>query len=54
MDGLGLRVHNARINTLGEQAQDIFYITTRNCEMIVDEAQQAHIRHTLEQALQLH
>ncbi|MDQ5767304.1 [protein-PII] uridylyltransferase [Thiothrix subterranea] len=54
MDGLGLRVHNARINTLGEQAQDIFYITTRNCEMIVNEAQQAHIRHTLEQALQLH
>lgn len=53
MDGLGIRVHNARINTLGEQAQDIFYVTTRDCEMIVDEEQQAQVRQTLEQALQV-
>ena len=53
MDGLGIRVHNARINTLGEQAQDIFYVTTRNNEMITDEAQQARIREVLEKALQV-
>lgn len=53
MDGLGIRVHNARINTLGEQAQDIFYVTTRNNEMITDEAQQAKIREVLEKALQV-
>ena len=52
MDGLGIRVHNARINTLGEQAQDIFYVTTRDGSMIVDEGQQERIRQTLEQALQ--
>lgn len=51
MDSLGIRVHNARINTLGEQAQDIFYVTTRNGEQITDEVQQAIIRKTLEQAL---
>jgi [protein-PII] uridylyltransferase len=53
MDGLGIRVHNARINTLGEQAQDIFYVTTRNNEMITDESQQAKIREVLEKALQV-
>ena len=53
MDSLGIRVHNARINTLGEQAQDIFYVTTRNNEMITDEAQQARIREVLEKALQV-
>ncbi len=52
MDGLGIRVHNARINTLGEQAQDIFYITTRNGEKITQEVQQATIRKALENALQ--
>lgn len=53
MDGLGIRVHNARINTLGEQAQDIFYITTRQGEMITSEAQQATIRTVLEEALRI-
>jgi len=52
MDGLGIRVHNARINTLGEKAQDLFYVTTRNNEMITDEAQQTIIRDSLEKALQ--
>lgn len=51
MDKLGVRVHNARINTLGEQAQDIFYVTTRDGTMITQEAQQKHIRKVLEQAL---
>lgn len=41
MDSLGIRVHNARINTLGEQAQDIFYVTTRSGERITDNSQQA-------------
>lgn len=53
MDGLGIRVHNARINTLGEQAQDIFYVTTRDGRMIVDAEQQTQIRQALEQALQV-
>ncbi|MEZ5453318.1 MAG: [protein-PII] uridylyltransferase [Thiothrix sp.] len=51
MDGLGIRVHNARINTLGEQAQDIFYVTARDGSMITDETRQAHIREVLVQAL---
>ncbi|MEB4591874.1 [protein-PII] uridylyltransferase [Candidatus Thiothrix sp. Deng01] len=51
MDKLGIRVHNARINTLGEQAQDIFYVTTRDGTMITQEAQQKHIRKVLEQTL---
>lgn len=53
MDGLGIRVHNARINTLGEQAQDIFYITSREGDRITDEAQQANIREVLDKALQI-
>lgn len=52
MDGLGIRVHKARINTLGEQAQDIFYVTTQQGGMITDEAQQEQIRTVLGQALQ--
>jgi [protein-PII] uridylyltransferase len=52
MDGLGIRVHNARINTLGEQAQDIFYVTTREGGMIMDEQQQQHIRQVLAGALE--
>ncbi len=53
MDGLSIRVHNARINTLGEQAQDIFYVTSRSGDMITDADQQAHIRATLEHALEV-
>lgn len=53
MDRLGIRVHNARINTLGEQAQDIFYITTRDGNSITDEARQATIREALTKALQI-
>ncbi len=52
MDSLGIRVHNARITTLGECAQDFFYITTRNGQMITDAKQQALLRSALEQALQ--
>ena len=53
MDGLGIRVHNARINTLGEQAQDIFYVTSRDGSRITDEAQQANIRKALVNSLKL-
>lgn len=52
MDSLGIRIHNARVTTLGERAQDIFYVTTPDGQMITDSKQQAHIRTTLEQALQ--
>jgi [protein-PII] uridylyltransferase len=53
MDGLGIRVHNARINTLGEQAQDIFYVTNRSGGRITDAAQQANIQETLEKAVRV-
>jgi [protein-PII] uridylyltransferase len=52
MDSHGIRVHSARISTLGERAQDIFYVTTREGGMITDAKQQALIRAALEQALE--
>lgn len=51
LDGLEIRVHNARINTLGEQAQDIFYVTDKNGQMITDDMQQLLIRKELERVL---
>ena len=53
LDQLGMRVHNARINTLGEQAEDIFYITTREDAMIIDSAVQTRVSKLLLQALKI-
>lgn len=54
LDQAGVRVHNARITTLGEQAEDIFYITTRDDEaMITDAVMQNNLRHSLVEALKI-
>ncbi len=47
----GLIIHGARISTLGESAEDIFYLTDRNDRPITDEAKQGRIRETLEEKL---
>ena len=31
-----LRLHNAKVSTLGERVEDVFFITDRNDQMIVD------------------
>ena len=43
----GLIIHGARISTLGEEAEDIFYLTNRNNQAITDVDRQARIRQTL-------
>lgn len=48
----GLVIHGARISTLGEEAEDIFYLTTRNNQQILDVGRQARIRQTLIEKLQ--
>lgn len=42
-----LRIHNARISTLGEQAEDMFYVTDADNHTITDEATQQQIRERL-------
>lgn len=53
LDGLDIKVHHAQISTLGEQAEDTFSITTRNEEMITDEADQEKIRMALTEAVKV-
>ncbi len=53
LDHLGVRVHNARISTLGEQAEDIFYLTTREEDMITDAAMQETISDAVVRALRV-
>ena len=48
----GLIIHGARISTLGEEAEDIFYLTTRNNEAITGIDRQERIRQTLIEKLQ--
>ncbi len=43
----GLIIHGARISTLGEEAEDIFYLTSRNNQAITDIDRQERIRQTL-------
>ena len=53
LDQAEVRVHNARISTLGEQAEDIFYITSRDDQMITDLTLQETLRTALSQALRI-
>lgn len=48
----GLMIHGARISTLGEEAEDIFYLTTRNKQPILDVERQERIRQRLIEKLQ--
>lgn len=50
---LDIRVHHAIISTLGEQAEDTFYITTRNGHRIMRQKAQDEIREALIEALSL-
>ena len=49
----GLRVHNAKIATAGETAEDVFYVTDLEGEVISDPQQQAQIRDKLVAALEM-
>ena len=51
LDQLDIKVHNAQISTLGEQAEDVFYITTRDEQMITDVDEQEMIRLALTEAI---
>ncbi len=53
LDQFGIRVHSAQISTLGEQAEDVFYITHRDGELFTNEKQQEQLRDALVQALKL-
>ncbi|PIE00067.1 MAG: [protein-PII] uridylyltransferase [Thiothrix nivea] len=53
LDRLAIKVHHAQINTLGEQAEDTFSITTRDEAMITDEADQEKIREALTEAVKV-
>ncbi|WP_020396758.1 [protein-PII] uridylyltransferase [Thiolinea disciformis] len=53
LDKLGVRVRSAQITTLGEQAEDIFYVTTRNDELLVDPVLQEQVREAIIEALKI-
>ena len=42
-----IRVHNAKIATMGEKAEDLFYITDKNNQPISDQTQQQKLREKL-------
>ncbi|MCF6189649.1 MAG: [protein-PII] uridylyltransferase [Cocleimonas sp.] len=48
----GLAIHDARISTLGEIAEDIFRVTTKGGNIIDSEEKQAQIRAAIEEKLQ--
>ncbi len=50
---LDLTVRNALITTLGEQAEDVFYITWRDGSMILDTYDQEYIRLRITEALKI-
>ena len=47
----GLTIHNARITTLGEIAEDIFHVNSNSGKMITDIDKQAAIETSLKQKL---
>ena len=53
LDKFGVRVRSAQITTLGEQAEDIFYVTTRNDELRIDPVWQEQVRNAIIEALKV-
>jgi len=51
-DEQNLKIHDARIATLGEIAEDIFHVTTKSGELISDHQRQQQIRDAVKQKLQ--
>lgn len=48
----GIRIHNAKISTIGEQASDVFYVTTSEGQLIEDPIIQERVRGALVRAIQ--
>jgi len=48
----GIKVHNAKIGTFGERAEDIFYISNKDDHAISDVAQLEQLRAALIAALE--
>ncbi|APZ43240.1 [protein-PII] uridylyltransferase [Acidihalobacter ferrooxydans] len=46
-----LRIHNARITTIGAQADDIFYVTEEDDSLLTDTGRQAEVKRAILQAL---
>ena len=46
-----LRLHNAKITTIGEQADDIFYVTEDDGQPLIDAKRQAEVHRAIMQAL---
>ncbi|HPE60113.1 MAG TPA: [protein-PII] uridylyltransferase [Thiolinea sp.] len=51
LDREGIRVHSAQISTLGEQAEDVFHITTRDGQMVDQEAVQQQLETHITEAV---
>lgn len=47
----GIRIKNAKIATVGERAEDVFFITDADNQPLIDPARQEELRHALEDIL---
>ena len=49
-----LRLHSAKISTLGERVEDVFFLTDRENKIIDDPERIEHIQRDLREALDQH